>query len=137
MSPQQLDGARGTPLDDIYSVGATLYELLTSKPPFIPETLTADSRKNSSAHGLPPRRTRLVGGEPIDPFGRSGGRLLEKDPALAAVALDILTLLTAPAAKTASRFGSWLQFPSTRRRSKLNTKQKRARQLRHEDSSAN
>jgi serine/threonine protein kinase len=34
MSPQQLDGERGTHLDDIYSLGATIYELLTSKPPF-------------------------------------------------------------------------------------------------------
>src|SRR6266496_3264436 len=34
MSPQQLDGEHGTHLDDIYSLGATLYDLLTSKPPF-------------------------------------------------------------------------------------------------------
>src|SRR6266542_2144161 len=34
MSPQQLDGERGTHLDDIYSLGSTLYDLLTSKPPF-------------------------------------------------------------------------------------------------------
>jgi serine/threonine protein kinase len=34
MSPQQLDGGRGSHLDDIYSLGATLYDLLTSKPPF-------------------------------------------------------------------------------------------------------
>src|ERR1700719_4421088 len=32
MSPQQLDGDRGDHLDDIYSFGATFYELLTSKP---------------------------------------------------------------------------------------------------------
>lgn len=34
MSPQQLDGERPSSLDDIYSLGATLYELLTGKPPF-------------------------------------------------------------------------------------------------------
>ena len=34
MSPQQLDGERASNLDDVYSLGATLYELATSKPPF-------------------------------------------------------------------------------------------------------
>lgn len=34
MSPQQVDGKPPQPTDDIYSLGATLYELLTSTPPF-------------------------------------------------------------------------------------------------------
>jgi len=34
MSPQQLEGERPSHLDDIYAMGATIFELLTSKPPF-------------------------------------------------------------------------------------------------------
>jgi serine/threonine protein kinase/Tfp pilus assembly protein PilF len=34
MGPQQLKGERCTHFDDIYSLGATIYELLASKPPF-------------------------------------------------------------------------------------------------------
>src|SRR6202011_5104741 len=34
MSPQQLVGERSNHLDDVYSLGASIYELLTSKPPF-------------------------------------------------------------------------------------------------------
>ena len=34
MSPQQSLGERPCPTDDVYSVGATIYDLLTGKPPF-------------------------------------------------------------------------------------------------------
>jgi serine/threonine protein kinase len=61
MSPQQVMGEPPSPSDDIYAVGATLYELLTGKPPLygddlitqigevIPESMAA-RRRNS---GLP------------------------------------------------------------------------------------
>lgn len=40
MSPQQLTGGPATPADDIYSLGVTLYELLTGKPPFYTGDIT-------------------------------------------------------------------------------------------------
>ncbi|MFA5058456.1 MAG: bifunctional serine/threonine-protein kinase/formylglycine-generating enzyme family protein, partial [Opitutaceae bacterium] len=34
MSPQQTMGEKAVPFDDIYSIGATIYDLLTGEPPF-------------------------------------------------------------------------------------------------------
>src|SRR5204862_4377678 len=34
MSPQQLRGAESSVLDDVYSLGATVFDLLTGTPPF-------------------------------------------------------------------------------------------------------
>jgi hypothetical protein len=81
MSPQQLDGERGSHLDDIYSFGATAYELLTSKPPFSSGNVDRQIReKIPPAMGL--RRKELeVEGEPIDEtWERVVAACLAKDP---------------------------------------------------------
>jgi serine/threonine protein kinase len=66
MSPQQLDGDRGNHLDDVYSLGASIYELLTSKPPFYSGNIDRQIREK-----IPPtmtlRRDELeIEGDPID-----------------------------------------------------------------------
>jgi serine/threonine protein kinase len=87
MSPQQAEGRRPSPLDDIHALGATIYELLTGKPPYF--------RGNQAAifHqvlAVPPvsiaeRREELeiVGREPVPAnWEETVAACLAKDPAL-------------------------------------------------------
>lgn len=55
MSPQQLVGVPSVPTDDIYALGATLYELLTSQPPFYQGDILAQVRDDDP----PPMSTQL------------------------------------------------------------------------------
>ena len=54
MSPQQLQGAVPRATDDIYALGATLYELLTGRPPFYTGDLTYQII-NTQPHSLADR----------------------------------------------------------------------------------
>jgi TolB-like protein/Flp pilus assembly protein TadD len=65
MSPQQLEGERGTHLDDIYSLGATLYDLLTSKPPFYVGNIDRQIREKIPPSMTERRKEFEIEAEPI------------------------------------------------------------------------
>jgi serine/threonine protein kinase len=65
MSPQQLLGDLASPSDDIYSVGATLYELLTGKPPFFSGDLSVQIREVVPESVTERRRKLGLPGPPV------------------------------------------------------------------------
>jgi len=72
MSPQQMDGTPPCPADDIYALGATLYELLTSRAPFytgdivhqvrnvIPQPVPACQSEMGIQNPIPPTVADLI-----------------------------------------------------------------------------
>ena len=65
MSPQQAMGKPASPLDDIYALGATLYDLLTGRPPFYTGNIY-EQLKEVTAPSVGARREELQAGkEPV------------------------------------------------------------------------
>jgi len=67
MSPQQMMGEKPAVTDDIYAIGATMYELLTGKPPFYSGNVLMQVQ-NKVPPTMTERRTEFgLTGEPIPP----------------------------------------------------------------------
>src|SRR5438876_11936890 len=82
MSPQQLEGERGTHLDDIYSLGASVYELLTSKPPFYVGNIDRQIREKIPPSMTERRKEFDIEAAPIPPVWEEWvAACLAKNPA--------------------------------------------------------
>lgn len=107
MSPQQMDGRTPRVTDDIYALGATLYELLTSKPPFY--------------HGDIPHQVRNLPPDPVDQ------RLAELElsnpvpPFVGALIMACLTKDPAQRPQSAAAVAEWLQLGGQSQTSALDT----------------
>lgn len=100
MSPQQLDGERASNLDDIYSLGATLYELLTSKPPFHSGGIERLIREKTPSSLAAKREELGVSGNESIPeqWEQTIAACLAKDPAARpSTALEVRDRLRSPA----------------------------------------
>ncbi len=58
IAPEQLEGIRGNPTSDIYSLGVVLYEMLTGELPFAKSETMRGARKRLYMEPVPPRILR-------------------------------------------------------------------------------
>jgi serine/threonine protein kinase len=102
MSPQQLDGTRSDPLDDIYSLGASVYELLTSRPPFYSGNVDHQIREKIPPSMTQRRKELEIEGNHIDAeWEKTVAECLAKEPARRPQSVaDVARRLEVPVPKT-------------------------------------
>ncbi len=95
MSPQQAMGEPASILDDIYSMGSTLYELLTSRPPFYQGEILAQVREKVPPSMTQRRKDLGISGKTIPRrWEETVAACLAKDPARRPQSVrDIMQLL--------------------------------------------
>ncbi|MGH3089023.1 MAG: protein kinase domain-containing protein, partial [Rubrobacteraceae bacterium] len=77
IAPEQVKGETATPRSDLYSLGVTLYEMLTGDVPFHAETPVGIAMKHVHAEFRPPRE---LNPSVSDELNAVVARLLAKDP---------------------------------------------------------
>ena len=83
MSPQQMMGEKAAPADDIYSIGATIYDLLTGDPPFFRGAIREQTLAKVPSNMTAQRQELARTGQPIPPaWERTVAACLAKDPAM-------------------------------------------------------
>ncbi len=87
MSPEQARGDRADIPSDVYSLGATLYELLTGRPPFAGESVLEILRRVEEDQPVPPRAHDRTLDRDLETIVL---KCLEKDPARRYAAADDL-----------------------------------------------
>ncbi|MEN3369297.1 MAG: eukaryotic-like serine/threonine-protein kinase [Verrucomicrobiota bacterium] len=82
MSPQQLGGERPTPFDDVYALGATLYELMTSRSPFFSGDIAGQIQGKTPALMRHRRESfGITAGEIPENWEKTVANCLAKEPA--------------------------------------------------------
>lgn len=116
MSPQQLEGERGSHLDDVYSLGASVYELITSKPPFYFGNIDRQIREKMPARMTDRRRELEIEGGPVDATWEDVVRAcLAKDPAQRPQSVgQVAKELAVPSPKTRRRERAAAEEPNKR-----------------------
>lgn len=81
MSPEQMMGGAPSPLDDIYSIGATIYEAMTSKPPFYAGDIASQVSRKDPVSMAERRRELDIEGKLIPKeWEKTVAKCLSKDP---------------------------------------------------------